>query len=185
MRSVVSVVVGMAFVLAAAGCGGGDQAGEKSTGQYGNEGTGENAAVPGPTNAVTSVSAFSEEDCLDEASGSGKLGVEVSDPGKVPSYEVVKETSEQSKELEVVTAATSGEDLRAVAEKLRYENRDTDAISIDFFNETNGERQDAGIALIFNTREAGCRSFRYPVEEQDEIASQDNGITVLSVAEGV
>lgn len=169
-------------LLLGAGCGG-EQSGQEggSGGQY----EGEKTAPP-----ATSASAgtgFSEEACLREASESDDLGVEIRAQEQVPSYEVVEESeTDTGRELEVVTEARSREELKTVAEDIRFENREQEAISIDFYNEgSGGERQDAGLALVFNTREAACRAFQYPVEEQDELAAESNGITVVSVEEGV
>lgn len=169
------VVVLAALILLGAGCGNQDQY-ENQNGQY--EGA-EPTAVAGGE--------FSEQACLKESNESGKVGVKISDPDKVPSYEVTDESeTDTGKEFEVVTEAKSGEELKKVAEKVRYEHRDLDAFSIDFYNkEAEGKRQDAGIALVFNTREAACRSFEYPVKKQDELVSESNGITVVSVEEGV
>ena len=175
------IILVVALVLLGAGCGGQDQSGEEagggdSDGQY--EG-GEPTASAG--------TGFSEETCLEEASESGEAGVEIADPGEVPSYEVVGESeTDTGREFEVVTEAASREDLRAVAENLRFENRELDSLAIDFYGEgSEGERQDAGLALAFNTREAACRAFQYPVEEQDELVSESNGISVVSVEDGV
>lgn len=179
------MVLVTALMLLAAGCGGGDQSGEdadNSGAQY--ESGGATAPPPGTTAATDT--AVSEEDCLQEASESDELSIETSDPAEAPSYEVVEENEvDPGKELEVVTEARSREELKKVAEDLRYENRDQDALSIDFYNEADGERQDAGLALVFNTREAACRAFQYPVDEQDELASESNGISIISVEEGV
>lgn len=167
--------------LMVAGCGQ-DGSGEESGG------SGEQYQGGEPTAPVQDAgTGFSEEACLEEAAGSGEAGVEIADPGEVPPYEVAGEAeTETGKELEVVTEATSREELKAVAEDLRFENRDRDALSIDFYNEgPEGERRDAGLALVFNTREAACRAFQYPVEEQDELVSESNGISVVSVEEGV
>lgn len=181
MRRIVVVSLVAALALIGAGCGG-DESGE----QYEDSGGSGNAPAPEPTNAVTAVAAFSEEDCLQEASESGELGVEISEPSQVPSYEVTEEEDVDSvREFEVVTGATSQEELRKIAEDVRYENRGADAISVDFYNGSGDSRRDAGLALIFNTREAACRAFQYPVGEQDELAAQNNGVTVLSVEEGV
>lgn len=165
-----------AFALAGCGQGGsGEEAGGDSEQYEGGE----------PTAQVGT--GFSEEACLEAAAESGEAGVEITDPGEVPSYEVTGESElEPGRELEVVTQAASREELTAVAEDLRFENRDAEALSIDFYNEgPEGERQDAGLALVFNTREAACRAFQYPVEEQDELVSESNGISVVSVEEGV
>lgn len=181
-RYMVLITVLMLFVV---GCGGGDQSGEdadNSGGQYESGG----ATVPPPGTTAATETAFSEEDCLQAASESDELGVEISEPEGAPSYEVVEENEvDPGKELEVVTEARSREDLKKVAEMLRYENRDQDALSMDFYNEADGERQDAGLALVFNTREAACRAFQYPVEEQNDLASESNGISIISVEEGV
>jgi hypothetical protein len=192
VRSLVAVILVVMAGLLATGCGGGEESGEESGGQYegsggsGNSDSSGNSQVPGPTNAVTTTETFSEEECLAEASDSGEPGVEVSDPGQVPSYEVVEESdAEPGKELEVNTEAKSREELQKVAEKLRYENREADALAIDFYNGSEDDRQDAGLALVFNTREAACRAFQYTVEDQNELVSESNGISVLSVEEGV
>lgn len=179
-----NVVLGVAFVLTVSmlsGCGEQNQY-EEEGGQYGG---GETTSSAEPTS--TGTGGFSEKRCLKEAGESGDVAVEISDPGDVPSYEVAEESeTDTGKEFEVLTQARSQEDLKKVAEDIRYENRSLDAFSIDFYNEADGgERQDAGLALVFNTREAACRAFQYPVEEQDQIASESNGITVLSVEEGV
>ncbi|WP_160309597.1 hypothetical protein [Rubrobacter aplysinae] len=186
VRSLVAVILVVIAGLLATGCGGGEQSGEESGGQYEGSGGSGNAQVPGPTNAVTTTETFSEEECLAEASDSGEPGVEVSDPGQVPPYEVAEEgDAETGKELEVNTEAKSREELQKVAEKLRYENRGTDALAIDFYNGSEDDRQDAGLALVFNTRGAACRAFQYTVEDQNELVSESNGISVLSVEEGV
>lgn len=178
-----------ALLLLGAGCGG-DQSGEEAGNPEGQYEAGEPTSAAGstapPESTAPSGTGFSEEDCLQAASESGELGVEVSDPAEVPSYEVVEENDvEPGKDLEVVTEARSREELKRVAEDLRYENRDQDALAMDFYNEADGDRQDAGLALVFNTREAACRAFQYPVEEQDELASESNGISIVSVEEGV
>lgn len=175
-RFVLLVALSAALLAGCGQDGSGEEAGGNSGDQY--EGGEPTALVAG---------GFSEEACLEEAAESGEVGVEIADPGEVPSYEVAGESeTETGKELEVVTEATSREELKAVAEDLRFENRGQDALSIDFYNEgSEGGRQDAGLALVFNTREAACRAFQYPVEEQDELASESNGISVVSVEEGV
>lgn len=169
------LVVLAAIVLLGAGCGNQDQY-ENQDGQY--EGAEPTAMAGG---------GFSEEACLKESGESESLGVEISEPNEVPTYEVTGESdTDTGKEFEVVTEAKSSEELKKVAEKIRYEHQDLDAFSVDFFNEAaEGERQDAGLALVFNTRKAACRSFEYPVKKQDEIVSQSNGITAISVEEGV
>lgn len=169
----------------AAGCGGQGQSGEEAGGDSGGQYKGGEPTAPADSAPVGT--GFSEEACLEEASGRGEAGVEVADPGEVPAYEVVGESrTDTIAEFEVVTEAASREELRSVAEDLRFENREQDAVSIDFYGEgTGGERQDAGLALVFNTREAACRAFQYPVEEQDELVSESNGISVVSVEEGV
>lgn len=180
VRSGVFVVAFALLIPLLAGCGQ-DGSGEES-------GSGEQYEGGEPTApAQAAGTGFSEEACLEAAAESGEAGVETSDPGEVPPYGVSGESEmETGKELEVVTEATSREDLKVVAEDLRFENQGQDALSIDFYNEgPEGERQDAGLALVFNTREAACRAFQYPVEEQDELVSESNGISVVSVEEGV
>lgn len=187
-RYVVLAALVTALTLVAVGCGGGDQSGEdadnadNSDGQYEAGG----ATVPPPGTTAATGTPISEEDCLQEASESDELSIEVSDPGRVLPYEVVEENDvDPGKDLEVVTEATSREELKNVTEKLRYENRDSDALAIDFYNESGGERQDAGLALVFNTRDAACRAFQYTVENQNELASESNGVSIISIEEGV
>lgn len=167
--------------LLLAGCGG-DQSGEEAGGDSGGQYEGGE-----PTSVAAGDTGFSEESCLREASESGPAEVDIQDPGEVPDYEVVGESrTGAAAEFEVVTPAASREDLKAVAEDLRFENRDRDALSVDFYNEVSGdERQDAGLALVFNTREAACRVFQYPVEDQNQLISESNGVSVVSVEEGV
>lgn len=179
----ISVVFVVAFLIPAlvAGCG------QDSSGEESGDGSGEQYEGGEPTAPAQAGTGFSEEACLEKAAELGDAGVEISDPGEVPSYEVSGESEmEPGKELEVVTEATSREELQTVAEDLRFENQGQEALSIDFYNEgPEGERQDAGLALVFNTREAACRAFQYPVEEQDELVSESNGMSVVSVEEGV
>lgn len=186
-----SILLLVALTLAVAGCGEqeqstADRGGGDQDGQYGAR-SAETTSPTAPANPDPVGGTLSVQECLDEASGRGKAGVEIEDPDDVPSYEVVGESGmEAGRELEVVTGATSREELRTIAEDLRYENRESEALYIDFYNESDGgDRQDAGIALVFNTREAACRAFQYPVEKQDELISSSNGITVVSVEEGV
>lgn len=180
LRRIILVVLSAA--LFAVGCGGEDSSGEEAGGQYDNGQQYENG--PPPTAASESVSA---QECLEEVSSSEPADVRIREPEQTPDYEVVEESEmETGERFEVVTGAGSREELRAIAEDLRHENREQDALSIDFYTEGSGdERQDAGIALVFNTREAACRAFQYPLEEQNTLISEDNGISVVSVEEGV
>ena len=182
IRRIILVVLFAA--LFAVGCGGENSSGEKSGGQYENEDQYENAPPTASPQASGSVSA---QQCLEKISSSEPADVRIREPEQTPDYEVTDESEmESGKRFEVVTAAGSREELRAVAEDLRHENREHDALSIDFYTEGSGEeRQDAGIALVFNTREAACRAFQYPLEEQNTLISEGNGISVVSVEEGV
>lgn len=129
----------------------------------------------------------STRQCLEDVSGMEPAEVRIREPENAPEYEVLNQSETEAGRLfEVATGAGSREELRAIAEKLRYENQGQDAISVDFYGEGPGdEREDAGIAMVFNTREAACRAFQYPPEEQDALISEDNGVSVLSVEEGV
>lgn len=182
--------------LFGAACGGQEESGEEtgsggdSGGQYG-EGQYESGGV-GNQEGTGSVSSgavgggFSEEACLEDAAGSGEAGVEIAEPADVPSYEVTEEAGETGEDFEVVTEAASREELMLVAEDLRYDNQGLDAFSVDFYDAPAGEeRQDSGIAFVFNTREAACRDLQYPVEDQDRLISESNGVSVISVEEGV
>lgn len=183
VRHIIFVVLFMA--LFAAGCGGGDSSGEESGGQYENGQQYENG--PPPTASPEASGSVSTQQCLEETSDSEPADVRIQEPEQTPDYEIASESDmEPGKRFEVVTAAGSREELRAIAEDLRHENREHDALSIDFYTEGSGEdRQDSGLALVFNTREAACRAFQYPLEEQNTLISEDNGISVVSVEEGV
>ncbi len=184
-RIILAAALLVAAMTAIAGCGGGDSSGEEAGGQYENGQQYENG--PPPTASPQSSGSVSTEDCLEEISGSEPADVQIREPEQTPDYEVADESDmEPGKRFEVLTSAGSREELRAIAEDLRHENREHDALSIDFYTEGSGdERQDAGIALVFNTREAACRAFQYPLEEQNTLISEDNGISVVSVEEGV
>lgn len=187
LRRIILAATVLAVVLPAiAGCGGEDSSGEESGGQYENGQQYENG--PPPTASSQASGSVSTQECLEEVSGSEPADVRIREPEQTPDYEVTDESEmEPGRRFEVVTEAGSREELRAIAEELRYENRgEHDALSIDFYTEGTGEeRQDAGIALVFNTREAACRAFQYPLEEQNTLISEDNGISVVSVEEGV
>ena len=173
------ILVVLLTALFAVGCGGGDSSGEEAGGQYENG--------PPPTASPQASGSVSAQECLEEISSSEPADIRIREPEQTPDYEVVDESEmDPGKRFEVVTAAGSREELRAIAEDLRHENREHDALSVDFYTEGSGEeRQDAGIALVFNTREAACRAFQYPLEEQNTLISESNGISVVSVEEGV
>lgn len=179
-----TILIALFAVLFAASCGGEDSSGEESGGQYDDGEQYENGPPTAPSEASGAVST---QDCLEEISGSEPADVQIREPEQTPDYEVTDDSEmEPGKRFEVVTEAGSREELSAIAEDLRHENREHDALSIDFYNEGSGEeRRDAGLALVFNTREAACRAFQYPLEEQNTLISDDNGVSVVSVEEGV
>lgn len=191
-----ALILVLFLALIAAGCGEDedDSQGSGATEEQYEEETGAPEDEPGVPEGEPAPSqaepeeALSEESCLEEAAERGEAEIDVADPGEVPPYEVVGEgDSGEARTIEVETPAASSGELQAIAEDLRFENQEEDALDIDFFEDSGEgeERQDAGLALVFNTREAACQAFDFPVEEQDELIEESNGIAVVSVEEGV
>jgi hypothetical protein len=182
-----ALILVLFLALVAAGCGEDDSQDEQYEPEPGAAEDGAPEEEPAPSQAEPE-EALSEEGCLEEAAERGEAEVEIAEPEEVPLYEVVDEgESGEARTIEVETPAASSDELRAIAEDLRSENQEEDALSIDFFGDSGDgeERQDAGLALVFNTREAACQAFDFPVEEQDELIEESNGIAVVSVEEGV
>lgn len=190
MRALILVLF---LALLAAGCGddGDESQGSGGTEEQYEEEPGAPEAPPEEEPAPSQAEpeeALSEESCLEEVAERGEAEIEIAEPGEVPPYEVVSEgDSGDARTIEVETPAASSDELQAIAEDLRFENQEEDALDIDFFGDSGDgeERQDAGLALVFNTREAACQAFDFPVEEQDELIEESNGIAVVSVEEGV
>ncbi len=110
--------------------------------------------------------------------------VEITAPeGSVLDYEVVTRTELPNNEAEIIvsTEATSEEDMRLVAEDLRFRNQQYDAFTVGFARPGSDPAETgSGGVRVFNTREAALRATGYTPEEVDRIFREDAGILVLS-----
>jgi len=109
--------------------------------------------------------------------------VEITQPSGVPPYEILAESPYGANDatMTVSTEATSEPDMRLVAEDLRYENQEYDALTVTFTRPSaGGAPSESGSAIVFNTREAALRSIRYSPDELEAVFAEDNGVLVLS-----
>jgi hypothetical protein len=117
--------------------------------------------------------------------------------GSVPDYEIVGEQEEdtpnlQMKTIDVSTKFIKETELRRIAEDIRDDNTDQDALDIEFYRDKRGqsEGQDrskiTGAALVANSEEAAHRIFDAPMftaADREKIMSENDGMVVISFAQ--
>ena len=130
---------------------------------------------------------------------SGPGGQEASSP--VPDYDIVKEQQDDASDLEVrefeiATASTKAKQLRRIAEEIKVDNADQDALDIEFYpkkHEQGGSADLTGAAMVMNNEEAVeqvhnriNKELGLPPltdEETGKLLNKNNGITVVPFAE--
>lgn len=121
-----------------------------------------------------------------------------------PDYEIVSEQEEDASDLNVKTITVStdsikAKELRQIAEEIKSDNVDQDALTIDFYKDAPGqsEGQDdppiTGAAIVVNNEEA-AKQFDEAVSRElgmppptdadiEKLLDEDNGIRVIPFAQ--
>jgi hypothetical protein len=121
-----------------------------------------------------------------------------------PDYEIVSEQKGDAsnlkvKSIEVSTDAIKRKELRRIAEEIKGDNLDQDALNIDFYrdapgqNEGQGDPPITGAAIVVNNEEAAKRVYEIVNQKFDvppptdadieKLLEEDNGIRVIPFAQ--
>ena len=135
----------------------------------------------------------------------GCSGSQVQEVGSsAPDYEIVSEQEEDSsnlntKTVEVSTDSIKAKELRRIAEEIKSDNIDQDALFIDFYKDAPGQsegRKDppiTGAAIVVNNEEAAKQIDKAINQElgippstdaeREKLLNENNGIRVIPFAQ--
>ena len=110
-----------------------------------------------------------------------------------PDYEITSERNKNTSNLEtkivnVSTEFTKEQKLRQIAEDIKSENANYDALSIQFHKDTqgNGSPKETGTAIVVNNRQAAAKmlpDILFTDARRRELLEEDDGILVITRAE--
>ena len=106
------------------------------------------------------------------------------EPVILPDYEMVDErNTEGLRQVDVMTEARGEQQMRLIAEDLRYYTPKDGILLLDF-NRQNGPPEGTGFAMVFDSRAAAADpNLSYTEEEEESIFEEDGGIRVVSFKE--
>ncbi len=96
---------------------------------------------------------------------------------------VDERNAEGLRQVDVMTEARGEQQMRLIAEDLRYYTPKDGILLLDF-NRQNGPPEGTGFAMVFDSRAAAADpNLSYTEEEEESIFEEDGGIRVISFKE--